>query len=522
MVTKGASQTDPFGPSLDQYGVLKEVGVSDKYIDLAQAIAGKPREFDPALASFLYFSKMGELASQPGATLFGSVAGAASSPAEYLMKLDEENRKIQATVPATAINLMKALKPSGAGTTTLKTWKLNKDIPGIGQKGDEVTLTNANAAMLVNKDPASLTEVTKSTSTGKASEYGVSDENLVLVNEKLGSNLIKSPQGNILLTSEQFSKVQDLVTQKGVEKKGTSMYERLRDVTTEIGLRIKNNEEVSAEEKSLYSTNFQKLTAGFKDTRIENGVEKTVFVPGIDLLASGLPAPEGLDVDKIISQRNQNFDQSQTQDAGFGSRMLYNEGVFRNVLADGYILTLQDIAGIRARSVLGLGNIGADPKAIQFHIAAQNWVAAQLRKESGAAIAPSEYADALEQYFPKAGDSREVILQKQALREEVTRGMINSAGDAFAVIYPTAQKYLTYTSGGETYEILDPQGYALELGRKTQLGATLQFKEMIESKTLEELKDMLANPNAVNLYSDEFIDIIEERIKFFKEQQQAG
>jgi hypothetical protein len=120
MAVKGASQTDPFGTSLDQYGVLKDVGVSDKYIDLAQAIAGKPREFDPALASFLYFSKMGELASQPGATLFGSVAGAASSPAEYLMKLDEENRKIQATVPATAINLMKALKPSTTGTTTYK------------------------------------------------------------------------------------------------------------------------------------------------------------------------------------------------------------------------------------------------------------------------------------------------------------------------------------------------------------------------------------------------------------------
>jgi hypothetical protein len=164
MVTKGASQTDPFGPSLDQYGVLKEVGVSDKYIDLAQAIAGKPREFDPALASFLYFSKMGELASQPGATLFGSVAGAASSPAEYLMKLDEENRKIQATVPATAINLMKALKPSGAGTTTLNSYKLQKDIPGIGSKGDIVTLTNANAAKITGEDPAALLEYTAPTS----------------------------------------------------------------------------------------------------------------------------------------------------------------------------------------------------------------------------------------------------------------------------------------------------------------------------------------------------------------------
>ena len=142
----GASQTEPFGESLSTYGALKDFGVDEKYIKLAEAISGKPQEIDPAMLAFLYFSKMGELASKPGATLFGSASGAAISPAEYMMKIKEQNRKAEASVPGTAINLMKALKPSGAGTTTLKTWKLNKDIPGIGQKGDEVTLTNSNAA----------------------------------------------------------------------------------------------------------------------------------------------------------------------------------------------------------------------------------------------------------------------------------------------------------------------------------------------------------------------------------------
>jgi hypothetical protein len=66
------------------------------------------------MAAFLYFSKMGELASQPGATLFGSAAGAASSPAEYMMNIREQNRKREAAVPATAINLMKALKPTAS------------------------------------------------------------------------------------------------------------------------------------------------------------------------------------------------------------------------------------------------------------------------------------------------------------------------------------------------------------------------------------------------------------------------
>ena len=71
MAENGVSRTDL--STLD-YGALKDFGVDDKYVKLAQALGGKPREIDPAMAAFLYFSKMGELASQPGATLFGAAA----------------------------------------------------------------------------------------------------------------------------------------------------------------------------------------------------------------------------------------------------------------------------------------------------------------------------------------------------------------------------------------------------------------------------------------------------------------
>jgi hypothetical protein len=47
----------------------------------------QPTKVDPALLSLLYFSKMGEVASQPGATLLGSIAGSAIAPAEYLADL---------------------------------------------------------------------------------------------------------------------------------------------------------------------------------------------------------------------------------------------------------------------------------------------------------------------------------------------------------------------------------------------------------------------------------------------------
>lgn len=53
----------------------------------------------------------------------------------------------------------------------------------------------------------------------------------------------------------------------------------------------------------------------------------------------------------------------------------------------------------------------------------RNWIAAVLRKESGAAISESEYAHADRQYFPQLGDGPEQIAQKQRLRDKVRQEM---------------------------------------------------------------------------------------------------
>jgi len=60
--------------------------------------------------------------------------------------------------------------------------------------------------------------------------------------------------------------------------------------------------------------------------------------------------------------------------------------------------------------------------------AKNNWIAANLRKESGAAIAKKEYDDADRQYFPQDGDSKAVVSQKQALRELAEEEMTKSIG----------------------------------------------------------------------------------------------
>ena len=510
MAENGASRTDL---TTVPYGVLKDVGVDDKYINLAQALAGKPREVDPAMAAFLYFSKMGELASQPGATLFGSAAGAASSPAEYIMGVREANRKAEADVPATAINLMKALKPSTAGATTYKSIIVTMS-DGTTKK-DYVPASEIASIKALDGVVSVAEDTSASSTTGakKPAPYSVSEDNLAQLNTTLGLNLQRSPEGTVLLTPSQFGLAQSLV---GIVQPKGATFERMFDRVNDIGIRLADPTlaiDVTQAEKNEYSGKYQKLISGGEYTQIIDGEEVTKYKPGIDLSeTTNLPVPEGLDLDKIIKKRSQKFDQNQTKAATFGSRMLLNEGILRNVLAEGYELNVQDVAQIRLMARLGLGNIGVDSKAQQFHVAAQNWVAAQLREESGAAINPTEYADALLQYFPTVGDSFETRKQKQALREETTRGMINTAQDAFGVVYPSAVQYLKYTSEGTEYNILDPQGYANELLSKTELGQTLFFKDGLTTKTTEALQNMLANPNAENLFTSDMLDMIDAEL----------
>ena len=73
-----------------------------------------------------------------------------------------------------------------------------------------------------------------------------------------------------------------------------------------------------------------------------------------------------------------------------------------------------------------LGGLNEDQqKVIQ---ARTNFITAVLRKESGASIAPTEYATAERIYFPAPGDSPAVVLQKQKARETAIKGMTIQAG----------------------------------------------------------------------------------------------
>jgi hypothetical protein len=170
----GASGTDLNTLLNSQYGALTPEllaalsGSEDKAVQaiaLTEALTPKAPEVDPAMASLLYFTKMGELASQPGATTLGSISGAFSSPVEYLQSIRKRKEELEASKPGTAASFARSLKDNTAGSTTLGSYILQKDIPGLGLKGTEVTLSAANATELLDKDPNSIIKKPTSTST---------------------------------------------------------------------------------------------------------------------------------------------------------------------------------------------------------------------------------------------------------------------------------------------------------------------------------------------------------------------
>ena len=143
----GASGTNIMG--LPQ-GALAALGGQERVqaaLDIAKALQPKKAEVDPALMALLYFTKMGELASQPGATLLGSAAGAGVSPAAYLMEQRKEQREAESKLPTTAVQIATLLKPpagTGVGRTPVKVSPATNDDGTIKRTDEGVPMYNYN------------------------------------------------------------------------------------------------------------------------------------------------------------------------------------------------------------------------------------------------------------------------------------------------------------------------------------------------------------------------------------------
>jgi hypothetical protein len=132
--------------------------------------------------------------------------------------------------------------------------------------------------------------------------------------------------------------------------------------------------------------------------------------------------------------------EGQSNAAGFAQRMELAESIL-NRLPPGS----QPGVGTRVAEAVpfvggALARSGQSPATQQYDQAAQDWIRAKLRKESGAAIGVDEMKQEYATYFPMVGDTAEKIAQKAEARRVVTLGMGKSAGRAYQPYVPPAQE----------------------------------------------------------------------------------
>lgn len=117
--------------------------------------------------------------------------------------------------------------------------------------------------------------------------------------------------------------------------------------------------------------------------------------------------------------------QSQAMAAGFGRRLEAAEDIISRLAESGYNRAGY-IEGIKD-TLLPEG--GKSSELQEQNQAERNFVNAVLRRESGAAIAPSEFESAEVQYFPRAGDSPQVLANKDQNRKQALASLKAEAGD---------------------------------------------------------------------------------------------
>ena len=159
-------------------------------------------------------------------------------------------------------------------------------------------------------------------------------------------------------------------------------------------------------------------TANLTDarTRSEGALNRGVTVAGQDKTDA-----RARELNQITAA-NKPLTEGQAKSALFGSRMQMSNQIFDTLEKAG---TTTSTPGMNTG--YGVGSVinalsGADQQ--QLMQAKRDFLNAALRRESGAVIGESEFANGEKQYFPQAGDTKQVITQKRANREAAMRGVL--------------------------------------------------------------------------------------------------
>lgn len=157
---------------------------------------------------------------------------------------------------------------------------------------------------------------------------------------------------------------------------------------------------------------------------------------------TGLARPAATMNGQQVQGKNNGLNDVQSKALLFGSRMqaaekilgeMSDQGTVRPSVMKGVVEKIPLVGGAAG----AVANNMSSPQQQKVEQAQRDFINAVLRRESGAAIAESEFENARKQYFPAVGDSQAVIQQKTQNRQLATKGIMaevptkqrNSLGD---------------------------------------------------------------------------------------------
>jgi hypothetical protein len=237
----------------------------------------------------------------------------------------------------------------------------------------------------------------------------------------------------------------------GLQQQNYSVLDRLHDSI------VTGN--ASDADKRQYSRAYNDLQKGSPvAVQDPNDKSKVIMVPGQPTDLTGYAPPPYRDTSTAPSRP---ATAEEKKDAGWARRMeLANETVEK--------IGQQSFGDVLAGKVPLAGNFLTTPEGQQYRTAAEAWVWAKLRQESGAAVPVAEAENYFRTYFPQPGDSAANVELKRRLRELETDSMRRSAGNAYtAPAAPTGGTGTGGSGGGGGGGRMPPEGSVIKQGGKS-------------------------------------------------------
>jgi hypothetical protein len=220
----GASNTDP--RSIAGMGVLNSLsgGRGDLVQQYVNEAVPLPKKADPYVAALKFFIEMGKQASQPGATVLGSITGSMGAPVDYLEAKALERQKAEQARSALGLQIAPSLKPPAKG----KADYIEAVIDGQSGLYTSAEIEKAKAEGKV----VSIYEAPKSGSQNNdLKPFGIIDpENLAEIQRVIPSASLDA-DGNILLTDAEaaMAGVRPYIGQKITPSKDSAKEPKISD-----------------------------------------------------------------------------------------------------------------------------------------------------------------------------------------------------------------------------------------------------------------------------------------------------